>query len=82
MEQINKYSYNQIIKLLLHKHIHFISDCDFFDNFDIKCKVNNISLNYNRNEIMFDCILMHNKKHITIGSNMKNLQFEIIQDQN
>lgn len=80
MEQISKYSYNQLIKLLLHKNVHFISDCDFFDNFDVKCKVNDINMNYNRNEIIFDCI--SNRKRITIGSNMKNLQFEIIQGQN
>ena len=57
------------------KNVHFTSDCEFFPNFDVVIKVNDIYIN--KNEIIFKGKTKNNKM-LTIGSNMHNLQFEII----
>lgn len=74
MELIKKYTYKNINKLLLTKTVHFISDCEFFPNFNITGKV--ISIHIHNNEILFEVKIK--EKKLTIGSNMKNLQFEIV----
>ena len=76
MEKISLYSYIDIYRLLFHKKVHFTSDCEFFPNFDIKAYVYDIYLR--DNEIMFETKNISNDKKLTIGSNMKNLKFEII----
>lgn len=57
------------------KNVHFISDCEFFPNFNVTIKVKDIYLN--NNEIIFKGKTKSNKM-LMIGSNMHNLQFEII----
>ena len=76
MEKISKYSYLDICKLILNKKIHFTSDCEFFLHFDVKVYVYNIYLK--NTEIIFETKNISNDKKLTIGSNMKNLQFELI----
>ena len=76
MEKISLYSYIDIHKLLFHKKVHFTSDCEFFPNFDVNVYVYDIYLR--DNEIMFETKKISNDKKLTIGSNMKNLKFEII----
>lgn len=76
MEKISLYSYIDIHKLLFHKKVHFTSDCEFFPNFDVNVYVYDIYLR--NNEIMFETKNISNDKKLTIGSNMKNLKFEII----
>ena len=75
MQLVKGISYDKIYKMTFGKNIRFISDCEFFPNFDIICKVKNIYIK--NNEILFDVITSSNKK-LTIGSNMKNLQFEFV----
>ena len=76
MEKISLYSYIDIHKLLFHKKVHFTSDCEFFPNFDVNVYIYDIYLR--DNEIMFETKKISNDKKLTIGSNMKNLKFEII----
>lgn len=75
MEYIKNYTFDIIYKKIFGKNTRFVSDCEFFPNFDVIIKVNRIYLRLN--EIMFEGKTKNNKK-LTIGSNMKNLQFEII----
>ena len=76
MEKISLYSYIDIHKLLFHKKVHFTSDCEFFPNFDVNVYVYDIYLR--NNEIVFETKNISNDKKLTIGSNMKNLKFEIM----
>ena len=76
MKKVSLYSYIDIHKLLFHKKVHFTSDCKFFPNFDVNVYVYDIYLR--DNEIMFETKNISNDKKLTIGSNMKNLKFEII----
>lgn len=59
------------------KNVRFVSDCTLFDNFDITGNVLSITI---RDNIEFIFQIRNNKtnKIIKIGSNMSNLQFEII----
>ena len=75
MELIKKFSFESIYKKLFGKNVRFISNCEFFPNFDVIIKVNKIYIK--GSEILFEGLTKTNKK-LTIGSNMKNLQFEII----
>ena len=75
MESVNKYSFSQLYKKLFGKNIHVTSDCEFFPNFDVVIKVNDIYIN--RNEIIFKGKTKNNKI-LTIGANMSNLMFEIV----
>lgn len=59
--------------MLVGKRVRFVSDCEFFPNFDVTGLVYSYSI-YN-NEILFK---VKSRKSITIGSNMKNLMFEIV----
>lgn len=75
MEHIKNYSFYEIYKKLFGKNVRFISDCEFFPNFDVSCKV--IKIHIKNNETLFE-VKTKSNKHLTIGGNMKNLQFEII----
>jgi len=75
MEYIKEYSLDKLYKKIFGKNVHFISDCEFFPNFNVVIKVNDISIN--RNEILIKGQAKNNK-NLTIGSNMKNLQFEVL----
>lgn len=75
MEYIKEYSLDKLYQKIFGKNVHFISDCEFFPNFNVVIKVNDISIN--RNEILIKGHTKNNK-NLTIGSNMKNLQFEVL----
>lgn len=62
-------------EMLLTKTVRFKSDCVFFPNFDVTGKV--IRITYSNMEIIIE-ILTKNRKQLKIGSNMKNLRFEIL----
>lgn len=67
--------YNILLNLL-GKKVHFKSDCELFPNFDVYGKVIGIYRASNL-EIMFK-FLSNTGKTIEIGSNMKNLRYELI----
>lgn len=77
MVYISKYDIFWFNENLLNHYVNFISDCNLIPRFNVTGKVIKI---YNRNniEIMFDIITNDNHKKLTIGSNMRNLQFNII----
>lgn len=56
--------------------VNFISNCDFFPNFNVTGRVLRIDLS--NNEIMFEVSIHPNDRVIKIGSNMKNLTYEIL----
>lgn len=78
MELISKYSYIWMCNNLMNKKIHFISDCEFFPNFNIEGYIKDIKLSKSTSEILFTVAVKN--KTLTIGSNMKNLQFEIMNE--
>ena len=78
MELISKYSYIWMCNNLMNKKIHFISDCEFFPNFNIEGYIKDIKLSKSTSEILFTVAVKN--KALTIGSNMKNLQFEIMNE--
>ena len=76
MEFVKNYTIQKLTSKMLGKNVRFTSDCELFHNFNVKVKV--ISISYAQNtEILFKCIVLCSRKQITIGSNMRNLQFEI-----
>lgn len=75
MINISNYSFNQITGNLLGKNVHFKSDCEFFPNFDVTGKV--VKVYMNNDETIIDIIEKCGKR-LSIGSNMKNLRFEIV----
>ena len=77
MEKVSSKSYIDLHKLLFHKKIHFTSDCELFPEFDVRVYVYDIYIEKN-GEIIFETKNISNSKKLTIGSNMKNLEFEII----
>ena len=77
MEKVSSYTIEKITSKLLGKRVRFTSDCEFFPNFDVKVQVVSISISQNR-EILFDCRNLSNRKKLTIGSNMRNLRFQIL----
>ena len=77
MELVNKYSYIWLCQNLINKKVNFISDCEFFPNFNVTGYIADIKLSKTSNEILFTINTTNNKKLI-IGSNMNNLQFKII----
>lgn len=60
-------------KELIGNVVEFKSDCEFFPNFHVICRVKSISQRHN--ELIFDVIVIKNRKKLTIGSNMKNLVY-------
>lgn len=77
MEKISSYTIEEITSKLLGKRVRFTSDCELFPNFDVNVQVNSISISESK-EILFNCKILNNRKNITIGSKMKNLNFQII----
>ena len=77
VEKVSSYTIEKITSKLLGKKVRFTSDCELFPNFDIKVQVISLSISQNR-EILFDCRNLSNRKKLTIGSNMKNLRFQIL----
>lgn len=75
MQLIKSLSYSDLL-LLNNKDIHFISDCEFFPNFDVFCHIDKIL--FNGSEYIFYTTILDTKRKLEIGSNMKNLQFEFI----
>ncbi len=59
---------------LINHTVRFTSDCEFFPNFDVTCKV--LTIAYNGSEYIFKVKI--DKKEIEIGANMKNLRYKII----
>ena len=77
VEKISSYTIEKITNKLLGKKVRFISDCELFPNFDVKVQVISVSISQNR-EILFDCRNISNRKKLVIGSNMRNLRFQIL----
>ena len=77
MEKVSSYTIEKITSKLLGKRVRFTSDCELFPNFDVKVQVISVSISQNR-EILFDCRNISNRKKLVIGSNMRNLKFEIL----
>ena len=75
MERVKNFGFEVIYKKMFGKNVRFISNCEFFPNFDVIIKINKIYIK--GSEILFEGLTKTNKK-LTIGSNMKNLQFEIV----
>jgi hypothetical protein len=76
MKKIKGLSLLDLSKTLIGHKVRFISDCEFFPNFDITCKVYEITSN--GNEFLIQTKVYPSNKKITVGSNMKNLQFELL----
>lgn len=77
MEKVSNYTIENITSKLIGKRVRFVSDCEFFPDFDVKVQIVSISMLENR-EILFDCRNLSNRKKLTIGSKMKNLRFKIL----
>ena len=75
MQKVKKMSLLDLSKALIGHKVRFISDCEFFPNFDVTCNVKQIYMK--GNEMIIEVNTLNNK-HLTIGSNMKNLQFELL----
>lgn len=75
MKYVKDYSFYDINKLLFGKNVQFVSDCEFFPNFNVICKIKDIHIK--GNETLFEVTTKSNK-HLTIGSNMKNLRFKLL----
>lgn len=76
MNLIKSETYQSIISLVGRK-IHFISDCELFENFDIIGRIISISISKN-DEYLFKVLIDNTNKEIIVGSNMKNLQYELV----
>lgn len=74
MVSVKSKPYTELYKLS-GKNVHFKSDCEFFPNFDVRGKV--IGTSVRPNELVFK-FKTTSGKTIQIGSNMKNLRYEII----
>lgn len=75
MKSIKLYSYTWLMKSLVNKKVRFTSDCEFFPNFDVKGKI--LESHIKGTELIFK-LKVSPTKTIDIGTNMKNLKFEII----
>lgn len=76
MKKVSGMSYQQLKSELLGKKAHFMSDCELFPNFNVYGKVIEMHIGSHLETIMK--FLSSNGKTIEIGSNMKNLKYEII----
>jgi len=76
MKSVKNYSFTNLIKELVGQKVHFTSNCEFFPNFNVKGKV--ISYKIHQNELLFKLKTYPSNKVIDVGSNMKNLKYEII----
>lgn len=75
MIKVSTKTYRQLCQLL-GRRVHFKSDCEFFPNFDVIGKVIEIHIGNNL-ETIFKFLHL-NGKVIEIGSNMKNLRYELL----
>lgn len=73
--EVKNIPYNELYKIIMGKTVNFKSDCEFFPNFDVTGKVYKIERRINETIIY---VKTKSGKNITIGSNMKNLTYEII----
>lgn len=76
MELVKNYSLKDISNKIFGKKVRFKSTCEFFPNFDVSCKVNNIYID--KSEIMFKVTVLSSHKQLIIGGNMKELTFELL----
>ena len=74
MNPIKNYGYNILNNMLLGKIVQFISDCEFFPNFNVTGKV--IEINLSGNIPLIKTILTSGKI-INIDGGMSNLSFEV-----
>ena len=77
MNPIKNYGYNILNNMLLGKIVQFISDCEFFPNFNVTGKV--ISMTMKNGETIINVIENKTNKNLSIGSNMNNLRFTVKQ---
>ena len=77
MEKVSSYAIEKITNKLLGKRVRFTSDCELFPNFDVRVQVVSISISQNK-EVLFNCRNLSDRKKLTIGSNMKNLKFQLL----
>lgn len=76
-QKVSKYNLSELSKILIGKNINFISDCEFFPNFNVNVYCKSITIAKN-SEYLIHCVNLRNHKKIDIGSNMKNLQFLLL----
>ena len=72
---VSKLEYKSLVNTLLNKRVNFISDCEFFPNFNVTGYVFDITIH--NNEYLFHVRHKNGKKY-TIGSHMKNLSYSIL----
>lgn len=75
MKLVKKESFTYLIKNIVGKKCRFTSTCEFFPNFDVKGLI--ISYYIKGNELIFK-MKTKSGKMIDIGSNMKELKYEVI----
>lgn len=73
--KVKNISYNILSKSILGKTVNFKSDCEFFPNFNVTGKVYKLELRQDETLIY---VKTRQGKKLTIGSNMKNLEYTII----
>ena len=73
--KVKNISYNILSNSILGKIVNFKSDCEFFPNFNVTGKVYKLELRQDETLIY---VKTRQGKKLTIGSNMKNLEYEII----
>lgn len=73
--KVKNIPYNILSNSILGKTVNFKSDCEFFPNFNVTGKVYKLDLRQDETLIY---IKTRQGKKLTIGSNMKNLEYEII----
>lgn len=56
--------------------VNFVSDCEFFPNFNVVGRVVDVYINTN-SETMITINAIPNNRKLDIGVNMKNLRYEI-----
>lgn len=78
MEAVKKYAYQKLTTMLSGQQVRFISDCELFPNFDVIGKVMHTYMK--GTELIFK-VKTTTGKLLDIGSNMKNLRFQITQRQ-
>lgn len=76
MRQVKKTPYTELISLIGHT-VRFTSDCEMFPHFDVSARVYDISVR-DGNEYMFHTVEQSRHKRLIIGSNMRNLSYEIL----
>lgn len=75
MKLVKKESFTSLIKNIVGNKCHFTSTCEFFPNFNVKGLI--ISYYIRGSELIFK-MKTNSGKIIDIGSNMKELKYEVI----